>query len=60
MPKGNNSKRTRNYAPIIYPDSAPENWLDILSDFHVQAFVSPLHDSDLTNEVSFLPFQYHH
>lgn len=50
MSKGNNSKRTRNYATIVYPDSAPENWLDILSDFHVQAFVSPLHDSDLTND----------
>lgn len=48
MPKGN-YKRTRNYATIVYPDSAPSNWLDILSDFHIQAFISPLHDSDTTN-----------
>lgn len=49
MPKGNNSKRTRNYATIVYPESAPSNWLDILDNFHVQCFISPLHDSDTTN-----------
>lgn len=40
------SDRTRNYATVVYPDSAPENWLDILSNEHVPAFVSPLHDRD--------------
>lgn len=41
------SSRYRNFATVVYPDSAPENWKDILSDFHVPAFISPLHDSDL-------------
>lgn len=39
--------RTRNFTTIVYPESAPENWLDILNDHHVQAFVSPLHDRDV-------------
>lgn len=39
--------RTRNYATIVYPESAPDNWRDILSDFHVPSFISPLHDKDI-------------
>lgn len=38
--------RTRNWAFIVYPDSAPENWQDILSEECVPAFISPLHDRD--------------
>lgn len=38
--------RTRNYATVVYPESAPENWQDILSDHLVPAFISPLHDKD--------------
>lgn len=41
-----NSKRTRNYATVVYPESAPENWQDILSEQFVPAFISPIHDSD--------------
>ena len=40
--------RTRNYATIVYPESAPENWLMILRELHVPFMVSPLHDRDLT------------
>ena len=39
--------RVRNYATVVYPDSAPENWRDILSEFHVPCFISPLHDKDI-------------
>ena len=39
--------RGRNFATIVYPDSAPENWQQILSEHFVQAFISPLHDKDL-------------
>ena len=42
-----NEMRTRNYATIVYKDSAPENWLDILSDELIQCFVSPYHDKDV-------------
>lgn len=40
--------RTRNYATIVYPESAPENWLMILREQHFPFMVSPLHDRDLT------------
>lgn len=39
--------RTRNYATVVYPDSAPVDWQDILSGLFVPAFISPLHDSDM-------------
>lgn len=38
--------RKRNWTFIVYPDSAPKDWLKILHDEHVQGFVSPLHDKD--------------
>lgn len=40
------SKRTRNYATVIYPESAPENWRDILSEQFIPSFISPLHNND--------------
>lgn len=39
--------RTRNYATIVYKESAPENWKEILSDEHVGVLISPYHDKDL-------------
>lgn len=38
--------RTRNWAIIVYPDSAPDNWLDVISDLHTPSLLSPLHDKD--------------
>lgn len=48
MSKENTSaKRYRNFATVVYPESAPEGWQDALSDFHVPALISPLHDRDV-------------
>jgi len=41
------SMRTRSYATVVYPESAPENWLSVLRDMHINALVSPLHDKDV-------------
>lgn len=38
--------RTRNFAAIVYPDSAPEFWQGILAEQAIPAFISPLHDRD--------------
>ena len=38
--------KTRNYSTIVYPESAPENWLEIARSHLVTAYVSPLHDKD--------------
>ena len=39
--------RTRNFATVVYPESAPENWKEILFSHCVPAFISPLHDKDV-------------
>jgi len=46
-PKKRVDDRTRNYACVVYPESAPSDWLEKLSALHVPMFVSPLHDSDI-------------
>lgn len=38
--------RTRNYATVVYPESAPADWQEQLESMHVEAFISPLHDQD--------------
>lgn len=45
--------RTRNFATIVYKESAAENWQDILADECVPCFISPYHDRDInpTGEV---------
>jgi len=42
-------ERTRNWTFVVYPESAPTNWRDILEEQHIQWVESPLHDKD-TNE----------
>lgn len=39
--------RTRNWTIIVYPDSAPENWREIIASWHISWAYSPLHDKDL-------------
>lgn len=43
MPK----ERTRVWALVIYPDSAPSNWLEQIDELHTEALLSPLHDKDV-------------
>lgn len=45
--KSSGSGRTRNYATVVYPESAPENWKEILTGLFIPAFISPLHGKDI-------------
>lgn len=38
--------RARTWAAVIYPDSAPENWKELLDDQHIAWACSPLHEFD--------------
>lgn len=40
-------RRTRNFATVIYPDSAPGNFLEIIGELKIPCFISPLHDQDV-------------
>lgn len=40
------TKRTRAYTCIVYPESAPTDWRDIIDSYHIEWAASPLHDQD--------------
>jgi len=39
--------RTRTWTFILYPESAPVNWREILNDLFIEWVESPLHDKDV-------------
>ena len=45
--------KKRNWAFVLYPESAPENWKEILQQTGLGIAISPLHDKDVnpTGEV---------
>lgn len=44
--KKKKDERTRNWTFVVYPESAPENWKELLNELHVPWVESPLHDKD--------------
>lgn len=55
------AKRGRNFATIIYPssDNFVENFKEIIDSWHVPAFLSPLHDSDIDGDGCIKKAHYH-
>ena len=51
--------RTRNFATVVYPDSAPADWKEKLDQRHVAAFISPLHDKDVNPNGELKKAHYH-
>ena len=51
--------RTRNYATVVYPESAPADWLEILKKNMIPCFVSPLHDKDVNPDGTPKKAHYH-
>ena len=44
--KATTTQRYRNFATVIYPESAPTEWRDTLSILAIPGFLSPYHDKD--------------
>lgn len=44
---GSRDGRYRNFATVVYPESAPSNWFDIIGEAKIPVLVSPLHDVDI-------------
>lgn len=42
--------RVRCWLLVFYPDSAPAEWAELLSEVHLPVWVSPLHDKDTWTE----------
>ena len=51
--------RTRNFATVVYPESAPADWREVLDSYHVPALISPLHDRDVMPDGTAKKAHYH-
>lgn len=51
--------KKRNWAFILYADSAPSDWLDILKSTFVKGAISPLHNCDLNDDGEIKKPHYH-
>lgn len=51
--------KKRNWAFILYLDSAPTNWREILQDTGLSIAISPYHDKDINPDGSFKKPHYH-
>lgn len=51
--------RFRNWSFIVYEDSAPVTWIEILNDLHVECYISPYHDKDVNPDGSFKKPHFH-
>ena len=52
-------KRTRNWATVVYPESAPKEWKALLQEQCVPALVSPIHDKDINADGTLKKEHYH-
>ena len=39
--------RSRAWTVVVYPESCPENWVEIMNAWNIEYVISPLHDKDL-------------
>lgn len=53
------NKKTRNYSSILYTESMKENFIEIMENECVQAFISPLHDKDVNEDGEIKKAHYH-
>lgn len=44
--KTRGSDRTRNWSAVLYPESAPGNWREVIEELHIEWVESPLHEFD--------------
>lgn len=51
--------RSRNWNFILYPESAPENWVDIINETRIEWVCSPLHDKDVNPDGELKKPHYH-
>ena len=50
MGRKNDEPKGCYWGGVIYPESAPENYLELISNLHMKALLSPLHDNDINRK----------
>ena len=59
LDKEESKQKNRNWCAIVYPESAPDDWMDQLRDLHLPFAVSPLHDKDQNDDFDPKKAHYH-
>lgn len=59
MPQIDTKTKKRNWAFVVYPESLPQDWLEILQSTGAPIAISPLHDADLNADESEKKPHYH-
>jgi hypothetical protein len=44
------NRRARNWCAVVYPDSAPTDWKELLDNLNIKWSCSPLHDKDTEDD----------
>lgn len=57
--KSSKNVKKRNWAFLLYPESAPEDWVEQLRQTGLQVAISPLHDKDFNPDGSVKKPHYH-
>lgn len=57
--KKSDTGRSRNFATVVYPESASPGWDQIISDSKIPALISPLHDLDINPDGELKKAHYH-
>lgn len=52
-------KRARAWWGVLYPESAPDNWRQMIADDLVETLISPLHDKDVLPDGTAKKAHYH-
>lgn len=60
MENSSKQKKERYWTFIMYKDSRPENWREILEEEMIQIAISPLHDRDMKEETGELKKEHYH
>jgi hypothetical protein len=45
-------ERARQWLFLVYPESCPENWRELINEYQVEWIESPLHDKDIDVEIT--------
>lgn len=59
MAEKKSTQKKRNWAFVLYPESAPEDWVEQLSQTGLQCVISPLHDKDVNPTGEIKKAHYH-
>lgn len=55
----NTAQKSKYWGLIVYPDSAPSDWLSLVEELYVPFAVSPLHDRDVDSDGNFKKPHWH-